>query len=76
LSIGKKSLCPDQLDAMIGLPVIENSSSGLPNPSPLVIDTIDLTFVNATGASATTTAGTYYLQIVEPDGLPLPASTV
>jgi hypothetical protein len=39
-------------------------------------NTIALTFVNATGASATTTAGTYYLQIIEPDGLPLPASSV
>ncbi|MDI3349717.1 hypothetical protein DCBHLPFO_00633 [Mycoplasmopsis arginini] len=43
LSIGKKSLCPDQLEAITGFPVIVNSNKGLPNPSPLVIETIALT---------------------------------
>ena len=44
LFIGKKSLCPDQLDAMTGFPVIVNSNNGLPNPSPFVKFNIAFTF--------------------------------
>ena len=35
---------PDQLEAIIGLPVVPNSANGLPNPSPLVNDIIAFTF--------------------------------
>jgi len=39
-------------------------------------NTIALDFVNATGASAVTVAGVYYLKIIKPENLPLPTSAV
>jgi hypothetical protein len=39
----KKSICPDQDVAITGLLTSENSNKGLPNPSPLVRDIMDLT---------------------------------
>ena len=39
-------------------------------------NTIALDFVNATGSSAVTVAGVYYLKIVKAENLPLPTSSV
>ena len=39
----RKSTCPDQLVVIKGLPDKVNSNKGLPNPSPLVRETIALT---------------------------------
>ena len=48
----------------------------LVNARVTAANTIALNFLNATGASASTTAGTYYLHIVQPENLPLPTSPV